>query len=69
MREELLKYLTEFGSVTTFQAFRELGMTRLSEYIRQLRMEYEITDEWVSRKNRYGREVHFKQYFLGEKYE
>ncbi|MBQ6447111.1 MAG: hypothetical protein IJJ10_06565 [Bacillus sp. (in: Bacteria)] len=42
----------------------ELGCTRLSEYIRQLRLEYTIKDEWVETINRYGEKVHYKKYYL-----
>ena len=64
MRERVLNYIIEFGSITTFQAFTDLGCTRLSEYIRQLRLEYNIADEWVTTTNRYGEKVQYKKYWL-----
>lgn len=64
MRERVLKYIRDFGSITTFEAFTELGCTRLSEYIRQLRLEYNIEDEWISTTNRYGEKVQYKRYWL-----
>lgn len=64
MKERVLKYLKDFGSITSFEAFSELGCTRLSEYIRQLRLEYTIKDEWVETINRYGEKVHYKKYYL-----
>ena len=64
MKERVFNYIKDFGSITTLQAFTDLGCTRLSEYIRQLRLEYEIDDEWVSDKNRYGEKVEFKKYFF-----
>lgn len=66
MRERVLNYIREFGSITTYDAFVDLGCTRLSEYIRQLRLEYNIADEWISRINRYGEKVQFKKYWLEE---
>ena len=66
MRERVLSYIMEFGSITTKQAFTDLGCTRLSEYIRQLRLEYNIADEWVSTINRYGEKVQYKKYWLEE---
>jgi len=66
MRERVLNYIREFGSITTRQAFIDLGCTRLSEYIRQLRLEYNIADEWVSSINRYGEKVQYKKYWLEE---
>lgn len=66
MRERVLKYIRDFGSITTFEAFTELGCTRLSEYIRQLRLEYDIQDTWIETINRYGEKVQFKRYWLKE---
>ena len=54
MREKVYEYIKRFGSINTFQAFMDLGCTRLSEYIRQLRLEYDISDKWVSGINRFG---------------
>lgn len=64
MKERVLNYIRDFGSITTFQAFTDLGCTRLSEYIRQLRLEYEIDDEWQKTLNRYGDKVEYKKYFF-----
>ena len=44
MKNRILNYMVEFGSITTKQAFEDLGCTRLSEYIRQLREEMYIDD-------------------------
>lgn len=64
MREKIYNYILEHGSITTYQAFIDLGCTRLSEYIRQLRLEHEIGDEWVETVNRYGEKTSYKRYFL-----
>lgn len=64
MRERVLNYIVTFGSITTKQAFEDLGCTRLSEYIRQLRLDYEIDDEIETGTNRYGESVHWKKYFI-----
>ena len=66
MRERVLNYIREFGSITTRQAFIDLGCTRLSEYIRQLRLEYHIADEFLTATNRYGEKVQYKKYWLEE---
>jgi len=66
MKERVLDYIKTFGEITTFQAFQDLGCTRLSEYIRQLRLEYIIKDEWITTTNRYGEKVQFKRYWLEE---
>ena len=64
MKNRILNYIIEFGSITTIQAFEDLGCTRLSEYIRQLRQEMEIDDEVITGINRYGEKVFWKRYFL-----
>ena len=66
MKNRILKMLQEQGSITTWEAFTELGCTRLSEYIRQLRTEYNIKDEWITTKNRYNEKVQYKRYWLDE---
>ena len=64
MKDRILNYIRDFGSITTFEAFTELGCTRLSEYIRQLRIDLNIGDEWVKTTNRYGEKVEYKKYFI-----
>lgn len=66
MKERILRLLKENGSITTWEAFTELGCTRLSEYIRQLRTEYNIKDEWITTKNRYNEKVQYKRYWIDE---
>ena len=66
MRDRVLNYIKEFGSITTLDAFVDLGCTRLSEYIRQLRLHYNVKDKWESTKNRYGEKVEFKRYWIEE---
>lgn len=66
MKERILNYMVKFGSITTKQAFNDLGCTRLSEYIRQLRLEMDIDDEILTGTNRYGEKVFWKRYFIRE---
>lgn len=64
MQERVLQFIKDFGSITTWEAFVELGCTRLSEYIRRIRLELNVGDEWVKTTNRYGDKVEYKKYFL-----
>lgn len=64
MEDRVFNYIVEFGSITTKQAFEDLGCTRLSEYIRRLRTKYQIADEIETGINRYGEKVHWKKYFI-----
>jgi hypothetical protein len=58
--------MEQFGSITTKQAFVDLGCTRLSEYIRQIRLERPVYDETISSKNRYGENVWYKKFYFKE---
>lgn len=61
--------MNDFGSITTYNAFIDLGCSRLSEYIRQIRLEHEVEDEWIYTINRYGKKTKYKRYWLKEGYE
>ena len=64
--EMLLKYLEENGSITTYESFTELFITRLSARIHDLKNLYgcEFDEEWITKKNRYGKTCSFKKYIL-----
>lgn len=64
MKNRVLNYMKEFGSITTYDAFVDLGCTRLSEYIRQIRMDYVVKDEWVKTTNRFGEKTEYKKYWI-----
>ena len=65
--ERILKYIADFGSITQAQAFMDLGVMRLASRITDLKKAgYEIGDEYVSSKNRYGETVYYKKYYLKE---
>ncbi len=52
--------------ITSWEAFMEYGITRLSSIIHRLRHNrcLNITAEWKYRTNRYGDQTKFKQYKL-----
>jgi hypothetical protein len=64
MKNRVLNYILEFGSITTRDAFIDLGCTRLSEYIRQLRLDYDIQDTKEVGINRYGERTYYKRYYI-----
>lgn len=66
MKERVLRYMMEFGSITQLEAYRDLGCSRLSEYIRQLRLEMPIYDIWEKGQNRWGEKTNWKRYFIKE---
>lgn len=66
-KQMILKHLQDYGSITSWESIQEYGATRLSGIIYTLRKEgYNITDEWVYTKNRYGMNTEFKKYILNE---
>lgn len=64
MKNRVLNYMLEFGSITQLEAYRDLGCSRLSEYIRQLRIEMPIDDVWEFGQNRWGEKTNWKRYFI-----
>lgn len=53
--EKIVRYMKDFGSITTMQAFDDLDITRLSARIYDLKaLGYKIKTETVKRRNRYG---------------
>ncbi len=63
----ILRYMKETGGITSWEAIKEFGCTRLSGRIYDLRRAgWRIRWERVCGKNRYGETVKFKRYFLEE---
>ncbi len=63
--DRVLEYIKKFGSITTLQAFRDLGVTRLSARIFELRDRGIIIDSTsVTSKNRYGENCTYAKYYL-----
>ena len=64
--ERIIQYMKDFGSITTHQAFTDLGCTRLASRVTDLKRQgYDIKSEFVSGKNRYDETVSYKKYYLG----
>jgi len=64
--ERIVQYMKDFGSITTLQAFTDLGCTRLASRVTDLKRQgYDIKSEFVSSKNRYDETVSYKKYYLG----
>ena len=63
--DRILKHLKENDGITTWLAIKEYGVTRLSAVIFRLRKRgFNIKNEWVYARNRYGEPVHFAKYKL-----
>ena len=69
LQDRVLQYMKETGSITSWEAIREFGATRLSAIIYNLRYKegLNIISKNVNGKNRYGDPVSYARYFLEEK--
>lgn len=64
-RQKIINYIREFGSITSLDACRDLGIMQFATRIKELKEEgYEFRTEWESSKNRYGEKVDFKRFYL-----
>ena len=67
-RELVLKYIADFGYITSFQAYQDLGITQLGARIKELKDKgYEFKTVPQKAKNRYGKPIHFVRYYLIKK--
>lgn len=61
----VLRHLKDFGSLTTWEAIQEYGITRLSAMIHLLRKQgHNIESENITAKNRYGNSTTFSKYYI-----
>lgn len=66
-KQLILKYLSDFKQISTFEAFTDLGITRLSGRIYDLKKDgYKFAKERKYVKNRYGKSVYYDIYRLVE---
>ena len=66
-KEKILQYLKDHGTITTREAFVNLGVTRLASRIWDLRNDgYNVIREMISVKNRDGEKCAVAQYRLEE---
>ncbi len=68
MKQRILDHLLKFGTITTWEAIRDYGCTRISEYIRQLRADgHLIINVTEKGTNRYGEKTNWVRYTLERK--
>ena len=66
-RDRVLQFIRENGSITSWQAYTEIGCTQLATRISELKERgYEFTKKRVKAKNRYGDKTHYDEYRLVE---
>jgi hypothetical protein len=63
--EAILKYIDDFGSITSLEAMTKLGILRPSARIAELRKNnIQIKDRWLEVKSRYVKKDQVKQYYI-----
>lgn len=66
-KDRIINYIREFGSITSKEAYDDLGITQLATRIKELKEDgYDFRTEWESNKNRFGEKVEFKRYYLAD---
>lgn len=62
-KERILKYIQDFGYITSWQAYQDLGIMQLGARIDGLQKDgYKFKKEPDYKKNRYGEPVRFIKY-------
>ena len=62
--DSILEYMLTHKGITSLQAIKKFGATRLSGIIYSLKeWGYDVQSEWVTVKTRFG-ETHVKKYYL-----
>lgn len=66
--EAILRHLENQGSITSWEAIRDYGATRLSAIIYNLRHRYnlDIENEWIEFTDRYGSKARYVKYNLNK---
>lgn len=63
--QRVLDYMEEFGSITQFDALKDLGVMRLASRISDLKRDgYQVSSKVDPVKNRWGQTVRIKRYTL-----
>jgi len=66
-RQRIVRYLKDNGSITAFEAVKELGVLQLSARLIELENEgYVFNKKREHSKNRYGERVDYMRYSIAE---
>lgn len=64
----VLDYIERFGSITPLDAFRDLGVTRLSAVVFDLRRKgHDIETAMESAQNRFGKKTSYARYRMADR--
>lgn len=60
---QILWYIVTFGSISPMEAFSDLGVTKLSTRISEMKVfGVQFDQDYESRENRFGKKVRFMRY-------
>ena len=63
--ERVLNYVATFGSITTREAYLDLGIARLASRIYDLEKQgHHFNRETIKSKNRFGEDTHYTRYTI-----
>lgn len=66
-KDRIINYIREFGSISSWEAYKDLGITQLGARIDQLKKEgHSFRTEWESNTNRFGKKTEYKRYYLND---
>lgn len=64
-KERVLDYMKSCGSISSMEAFQDLGITRLSAVIFTLKQDgWQIQTQTEKAKNRFGKTIYYARYSL-----
>ena len=64
-KERVMQFLEKNQTINSFECFMKLQIVDLQHAIYELRKEgYSITDKWITKTNKYGRRIKYKEYKL-----
>lgn len=60
---DILCYIFDYGSISPMEAFADLGITKLSTRISEMKvLGIQFDQAYEDRENRFGKKVHFMRY-------
>lgn len=64
-KQKIVDYIHRFGSITSWEAYRDLGITQFATRVKELKEKgYQFYGSWEKKKNLEGKWVRFKRYYL-----
>jgi hypothetical protein len=67
-KDRIMQYLADFKSITSYEAYEQLGITQLSARLKELHEQRGVNfkKERIYKLNRYGQKCRFDKYMLAE---